>query len=264
MSARVDCSITGATATITLVNPERRNALSISMYEELGAILDELEASQTVHAVVLTGSGLSFCVGADLAAAPEKRLLRGISVSEDAARLRWASRIVEQFFRLPQPTVAAIGGACAGAGLSLAAAADFRIASEKAVFNTAFLSAGLSGDLAGIWYLTRTLGGARARELFLTPHKFDAARAQELGLVSQVVPSASLAEATAELSGALAASAPIALRAMKQNLQLAQSSSLSDYITTEVDRMVHSFHTEDAAEAAAAFLAKRPPMFSGR
>ncbi|MFC9766203.1 enoyl-CoA hydratase-related protein [Rhodococcus jostii] len=264
MSAHVHCAISGATATVTLTNPERRNALSIRMFDELGATLRELETSTTVRAVVLTGAGASFCVGADLAAPAENRSLRGDSIEGDTARLRAATQVAELLYRMPQPTVAAIGGACAGAGLSLAAATDFRIASDTAVFNTAFLTAGLSGDLAGIWFLTQALGGARARELFLTPGKFDAGRAAELGLVSAVVPSDVLAKTAAELADGLAASAPLAMRAMKQNLIQAQASPLGDYVTAEVDRMVRCFHTEDAAEAASAFLGKRRPVFSAR
>lgn len=264
MSAQVNCTITGATATITLANPERRNALSVQLFEELGAVLTELETSTSVRAIVLTGSGSAFSVGADLAASPEKRSLRGDSVEGDTARLRAATLVAERFYRMPQPTVAAINGACAGAGLSLASAADFRIAADTAVFNTAFLTAGLSGDLAGIWFVTNALGGARAREMFLAPAKFDATRASELGLVSAVVSSDVLGKSAGELADRLAAFAPVAMRAVKQNLIQAQTTSLGEYVTAEIDRMVQCFHTEDAKEAASAFLEKRPPIFSGR
>lgn len=265
MSAQVvKCSISGGIATVTLANPERRNALSLQMFAELGAALSELEKSVDVRVIVLTGSGSAFCVGADLAAAPNVRSLQGDSIEGDTSRLRASTRVAEQLYRMPQPTVAAINGPCAGAGLSLAAAADFRIASDTAVFNTAFLSAGLSGDLAGIWFVNSILGGARARELFMTPGKLDAVRAEELGLVSVVVPANGLGKAVGELADRLAASAPVAMRAMKQNLLQAQVASLGDYVGAEVDRMVHSFHTEDAKEAASSFLQKRPPVFTGR
>ncbi len=264
MSAQVNCSISGGIAAITLTNPDRRNALSVQLFEEFGAVLTELETSASVRAIILTGSGAAFCVGADLAADPEKRSLRGDSIVGDTARLRAATLVAERFYRMPQPTVAAVNGACAGAGLSLAAAADFRIASDTAVFNTAFLTAGLSGDLAGIWFVTNALGGARAREMFLAPTKFDATRAADLGFVSTVVPPDGLAKAAGELADRLAASAPVAMRAVKQNLIQAQTASLGEYVTAEVDRMVTCFHTEDAKEAASAFLEKRPPVFSGR
>ncbi|MFE5641550.1 enoyl-CoA hydratase-related protein [Rhodococcus sp. NPDC056516] len=260
----VSCSIENGIATVTLSNPERRNALSLQMFGELSETLCELEKSVDVRVVVLTGEGSTFCVGADLAAEPRLRSLQGDSVEGDTSRLRASTRVAEQLYEFPRPTIAAINGPCAGAGLSLAAAADFRIASDTAVFNTAFLSAGLSGDLCGIWFLMRMLGGARARELFLTPSKFDAQSAYRLGLVNSVVFSDELDAAVRQFADRLAASAPVALRAMKQNLIAAQTMSLSEYAGAEVAAMVRSFHTEDAREAACAFLEKRAPVFMGR
>lgn len=264
MSALVTCAIAGGVATVALNNPDRRNAMSVEMADLLGETLSEIAASPAVRAVVLTGAGSAFCVGTDLSGASGKRAMQGNSVAEDTARLRKSSRVVEQIYHLPQPVIAAINGPCAGAGLSLAAAADFRIAAGTAVFNTAFLTAGFSGDLAGIWFLTHALGGARARELFLTPGKFDAARAERIGLVSEVLPAAELAAAAGAMAERIAASAPIALRAMKANLIEAQTAALGDYVGVEVDRMVHCFYTEDAKEAASAFLEKRLPVFTGR
>ncbi|KAA0024894.1 enoyl-CoA hydratase/isomerase family protein [Antrihabitans cavernicola] len=264
MTSLIEYSVEGFTATVTLTNPDRRNALSLNMFRELSEVLSELEKSTEVRAVVLTGSGSAFCVGADLAAPPEQRSLQGVSIAGDISRLRASAHVAEQLYRMPQPTVAAINGACAGAGFSLAAAADFRIASDTAVFSTAFLNAGVSGDLAGIWFVDKILGGARTRELFMTPDKFDADRALEIGLVTGVAPATMLAEAARELADRLANSAPVAMRAMKQNVIQAQTSSLGDYIDAEVERMVRSFHTADAKEATAAFLEKRPPVFEGR
>ncbi|RFC70793.1 enoyl-CoA hydratase-related protein [Streptomyces sp. AcE210] len=264
MSAQVTCSIDGHIATITLRNTERRNALSVQLLHDLSDVLSGLEASPEVRVVVLTGSGRAFCVGADLAAPPEARSLRGDSVAGDTSRLRRACRVVQQFHQMPQVTVAVVNGACAGAGLSLALAADLRVAAESAVFNTAFLSAGLSGDLGGIWFLTRLVGAARARELFLLPGKFDAHRAAELGLVTAVGPDAALDKLTEQLTARLVTSAPVAVRAMKRNLLDATTMPLADYLGPEVDRMVGSFHTEDAREAAAAFLQRREPVFAGR
>lgn len=264
MSAQVNCSITGGVATITLTNPERRNALSVQLFQQLDATLTELATSTSVRAIVLTGAGSAFSVGADLAAEPARRSLRGDSIEGDTARLRAATQVAEHLYQMPQPTIAAINGACAGAGLSLAAAADFRIGADTAVFNTAFLNAGLSGDLAGVWFITQALGGARARELFLTPTKFDAAHAKEIGLLTSAVPPEILAKTAADLADRLAAAAPVAMRALKRNLIQAQNSSLNDYAVAEIDRMVQCFHTADAKEAAAAFLEKRQPAFAGR
>ncbi|NHP16318.1 enoyl-CoA hydratase [Rhodococcus sp. KBW08] len=264
MPSQVTCSIAREIATVTLRNTERRNALSIRLLGDLEAILTRLEADREVRVIVLTGSGSAFCVGADLAAPPELRSLRGDSVEGDTARLRAASNVAQHLHLMPQPTVAAINGACAGAGLSLALATDFRVAADTAVFNTAFLGAGLSGDLGGIWFLTHLLGSARARELFLMPGKFDVRRAAEIGLVTAVAPADGLGELTDRITARLASAAPVAVRAMKQNLLGAQALPLAEYLGVEVDRMVHCFHTDDAREAASAFLQRREPVFAGR
>lgn len=264
MSAQVSCSIVHEVATVTLDNPGRRNAVSVRLLRDLEDVLGQLEAQREVRVIVLTGAGSSFCVGADLAAPPELRSLRGESIEEDTARLRAAGHVAQRIHLMPQVTVAAINGACAGAGLSLALATDVRIASDAAVFNTAFLGAGLPGDLGGIWFLTRLLGAARARELFLMPGKFDAHLAAELGLVTEVSTAAEFGELTDRVTARLASAAPLAVRAMKQNLLAAQTMPLADYLGGEAERMVRCFHTEDAREAAAAFLERREPVFAGR
>lgn len=264
MPAQVSCSIVHEVATVTLDNPGRRNAVSVRLLHDLDGVLGQLEAHRDVRVVVLTGAGSSFCVGADLAAPPELRTLRGDSIEEDTARLRVASQVAQRLHLMPQPTVAAVNGACAGAGLSLALATDIRIASDTAVFNTAFLSAGLPGDLGGIWFLTQLLGAARARELFLMPGKFDAHLAAELGLVTEVATAAEFGELTDRIAARLAAAAPLTAQAMKQNLLAAPTLSLADYLGGEVDRMVRCFHTADAREAASAFLERREPAFKGR
>lgn len=264
MPAQVSCSIVRGVATVTLDNPGRRNAVSAPLFRDLEIVLGQLEANRDVRVVVLTGAGSSFCVGADLAAPPELRILRGDSIEADTARLRAAGHVAERLHLMPQLTVAAINGACAGAGLSLALAADIRIASEAAVFNTAFLSAGLPGDLGGIWFLTRLLGAARARELFLLPEKFDAHRAAELSLVTEVSAAAGFGELIDRVTARLASAAPLAARDMKKNLLAAQIMPLGDFLGAEVDRMVRCFHTGDAREASAAFLERRDPVFTGR
>ncbi|MEE2058580.1 enoyl-CoA hydratase/isomerase family protein [Rhodococcus artemisiae] len=265
MTGRVHCTIDGAVATVLLDNPGRRNAVSYTVFEELDTVISDLSRRPDIHVVVLAGQGTDFSVGADLAAAPENRTLRRDSVAGDTARLRQVSTTLVDFHRMPQITVAAIDGACAGAGLSLAAAADYRIASLRAVFNTAFVGAGLSGDLGGVWLINQILGGARARELFLTPGKITAVQAHRLGLVTEVVvEDVPLLDTADEFASRLARSAPLALRAMKANILQAEHVSLGDYLVTEVDRMVHTFHSDDAREAAAAFLEKRAPSFAGR
>lgn len=264
MPAGVDRAKLDGIATLTLRNEGRHNALAIDLFDDLDRELNELESTPEIRVVVITGHGSAFSVGADLAAPPGRRTLRGDSPAADLTRLRRVGRIAERLHRLPQATVAAVNGACAGAGLSLALACDLRIATETAVFNTAFLRAGLSGDLGGIWFASRLLGQARARELFLLPGRLPAREAHAAGLVTRLSAEESFAADLATLTARLAASAPRALRAMKDNLHDADSMPLAEYLDVESERMVATFHTNDAREAARAFLERRDPVFTGR
>lgn len=255
--------VDGAVAQVVLSNPGRRNAVSWPMLTALGEVVAELREREDVAVVLLAGDGTDFCVGADLAARPEQRTLRRDSIEGDTARLTAATATVTAFHRLPQVTIAAIDGGCAGAGLALALAADLRIASDRAVLNTAFVSAGLSGDFGSAWHLTQAVGPARARQLLFDPGKIPGPTAQDVGLLSRVVPAADLATEAAAWANRLASYAPLALRGAKQNLLSASGQDLDDYAPGEVDRMVATFHTHDAQEAAAAFLARRSPVFTG-
>lgn len=264
MPGTAQLHVDGAVAHLVLSNPGRRNAVSWPMLTALGEVVAELTGRADVAVVVLTGAGPDFCVGADLAAPPEQRTLRRDTAAADTERLAAVTGTAAALHRLPQVTIAAIDGGCAGAGLSLALAADLRIAAERAVLSTAFLGAGVSGDLGSAWFLTRAVGPARARQLLLDPGRTDATAALALGLVHRVVPADALADEAAAWARRIAAQAPLALRAAKQNLLAADLLDLDAYLPGEVDRMVATFHTDDAREAAAAFLERRTPVFTGR
>ena len=254
--------------TVTLNRPERRNAISWQLVQDLLAAIERARSQDGLRVLVLTGAGSAFCVGADLARVAsddprdnDTRTLRGRSVADDIERLTRASTVVEALVSFPMPTIAAINGACAGAGLALALAADIRIAAENAAFNSAFISAGVSGDFGSAWLLSRAVGDARARALLLDPAKFTAAEAFAWGLVTEIT--ADLPGRLAELSGKIAAQPPKAMRYAKQNLADAGRATLSDYLRREVPRMVDSAHSGDAKRAAQAFLEKRKPVFTG-
>jgi len=264
MTNRVVTRIENATATIEFNNPDRRNALSFDLLRELGAALTEVSSSSDVRVVILTGRGSDFCVGTDLAAPRETKTARGESVADDTERFRQINAVLNHFHHMPQVTIAAIDGGCAGAGLSLALAADLRIASTRALFNTAFLTAGIPGDLGGIWFMTRLLGGALARDLFLLPRKITAAEAHDRGLVGSVVPATELQTTARDMARRLAAVAPLALRSMKQNFLQSATTSLGDYLPAEAERVVECARSEDVWEAIAAYREKRPPVFTGR
>ncbi|PRX46678.1 enoyl-CoA hydratase [Prauserella shujinwangii] len=254
--------------TVTLNRPERRNALSWQLIEDLLAALRRARTAEGLRVLVLTGAGDDFCVGADLARVgsesardQETRTLRGRSVADDRERLAVASTVVELIESFPAPTIAAVNGACAGAGLSLALATDFRIAAPASVFNTAFVSAGVSGDLGSAWLLTRAVGSARARALLLDPAKIGAEEALAAGLVTEIA--ADLSARVGELAGKLAVQAPKAMRYAKRNLADAGRFTLAEYLEREVPRMVDCARSDDARQAARAFLEKRRPVFTG-
>lgn len=251
-------------ATVTLNRPERRNAVSWQLLVELIDALERVRVDPAVAVVVITGAGRDFCVGADLARAMsphvsdhENRTLRGISVEDDLDRLGRASLVAEILLSFPKPTIAKINGACAGAGLSIALATDYTVAASRAMINTAFVGAGVSGDLGSAWLLTRAVGTMRARALLLDPVKLTAAEAAGLGMVTEV--SSELDARVDELSRKFAHQAPLAMGYVKQNVLDAATQSFTAYLPAEVRRMVESSRSDDARAAARAFIEKRNP-----
>ena len=261
--APVLLDVADSVATITLNRPDRLNAMTPGLVGALVSALEDVAVEPTVRVVVLTGAGRGFCAGGDLEAGLSA-MVGPPPLTRQASGMRAKVRVVQLLHDLPQVTVAALNGAAAGAGLSLALACDLRVASERAKLGTAFLNAGVSGDFGGIWFATRMLGGARARELFLLPEVITAAEAARLGLVNRVFPDDTYSGELAALVRTLAARAPLALTALKENLRDAEHLDLAAYLDVETVRMVGTVATDDAAEATDAFLAKRTPRFLGR
>jgi 2-(1,2-epoxy-1,2-dihydrophenyl)acetyl-CoA isomerase len=262
MSDEVLLEARDGVAIVTLNRPDRLNAMNDGLLDRLVEVLEEVASDPSVAAVVLTGAGRGFCAGGDLAAMAE-----GASDATPEARvtsLRRHTRAAELLREMSAVTIAAVNGPCAGAGLSLAMAADLRIAGESAVFRTAFLSAGMSGDFGGSWSLTQLLGTARARELYLFDERLDAARAEHLGMVSSVVPDAELVDSARALAKRLASSAPLARAGIKANLNDAVRLSFAEMLQREAERHIRCALSDDAAEAGRAFLERRAPVFVGR
>jgi 2-(1,2-epoxy-1,2-dihydrophenyl)acetyl-CoA isomerase len=211
--------------------------------------------------LVLRGEGADFCPGADV-----KHY--GGGGAEAAGRRGWSPltefQIPVMLHEMPAVTIAAINGACAGAGFGWACACDLRIASETARFNSAFLDVGVAGDMGGPWTLPRIVGAAKARELYFMPGKFDAAEALRIGLVSKVSAASDFEADLAALTGRLAKAAPLALTTMKANFLAAEKISFSDFIALESEKHTRLFQSEDTTEAFRAFVQKRPPVFHGR
>ncbi len=165
--------------------------------------------------------------------------------------------------RLPRPVVAAIPGAAAGAGMSIALACDIRLAAERAIIVPAFANIGASGDFGGSWFLTQLVGTAKAKELYFTSPRLSSAEARDLGIVNQVMANDGFDDAALAWCRSLADRAPIAMRYMKENLNRAVTSDVETALDAEAANMVLSMSTSDHREAAAAFVEKRTPNFTG-
>lgn len=238
---------------LTLDRPERLNAITNRMVVELHDALATIARMREVRVLVLTGAGRGFCPGADI---------KHFDANEqDLATTSEHFRIPLLLHRMPQVTIAAINGACAGAGFGWACACDLRFAAQSAVFNSAFLNVASAGDMAGPWTLPRIVGAAKARELYFLADKFTAAEALTMGLVSQVFEDAAFRDRIDGVATRLAAASPHALRTMKRNFIDAEQMDLESYIQVETERHMEVMARPDAGEAFRAFLEKRPPRF---
>ena len=261
------CSVTNHVATITLNNPSKRNALSDNLTPALCRMLAETEADADVRVLVLTGANGAFCAGGDVGGMGAT--LSGGAETPDIdamiRRLRDAQNSVSlRLFEFSKPTIAALPGPAAGAGMSIALACDLRIASQDAFLAPAFGKIGLSGDFGGSWFLSRLIGPGRAKEIYFTSRRIDAQEGHALGVFNRVVAAKDLQAETVQLAGDLAQNAPIALRYMKANHNHAMSHDLPETLNTEATHMIRSMMTEDHRRAAEAFLQKRSPDFKGR
>jgi 2-(1,2-epoxy-1,2-dihydrophenyl)acetyl-CoA isomerase len=251
-------------AVVTLNRPERLNALTGGMIAGLGALLAGYAADPDIGCVVLTGAGRGFCSGGDVAAQAASAGRSTLSPERRADSLRAGMEASRLLHEMPKPTIAMVNGVAAGAGMSLALACDMRIVAESARMTVAFAKVGLSGDYGGSYFLTRIVGPSLARELYFTSEVLDSRKLAELRLASRVVPDAELEAETMALAGRMAAGPRMAWRYIKRNMKAAEDGSLSDTLDSEAFGMLRCRETEDHAEAAKAFVAKRPPVFRGR
>lgn len=257
----------GNVAVLAFNRPERRNALSEGVYAGFAEVLPRIAARSDIHVVMVTGEGEAFCSGGDVKGMNESHRApaASISVEERIQGLRSRQNIVSAALRaLPQPVVAALPGAAAGAGLSIALAADIRIAAERAVLVTAFSNIAASGDFGSSWFLPRLVGEAKAKELMFMSPRLTAREASEMGLVNVVLPNEGFEESALRWCHELAARAPIALGYIKQNVNRAGDVDLQSALDAEAVAMVRTMSTDDHKEAAAAFVEKRPARFTGR
>jgi 2-(1,2-epoxy-1,2-dihydrophenyl)acetyl-CoA isomerase len=251
---------------LTLNRPDRRNALSGAMFTALARLLDEWEAADEVGAVLLTGAGPAFCAGGDVKGFAERGGEGGghsESIEERVHRQRASQAATTgRLHAFAKPTVAALPGAAAGAGIGLALACDLRVGCERSAFVGAFAKVGLSGDYGAIWGMTRLVGPARARQVMFLGERVDAATALDWGLLNRIVPTDELQEHAVATAAALAAGPRQALASMKANLLDAEQLDLAAAMDREVPRHLACGVTDDHREAVQAFVEKRPPVFA--
>lgn len=247
-------------AIVKLNRPDRLNAISFAMFDELHALCADLARDPATRVVILTGEGRAFCSGIDL---DEAATLPEMSTTEISAKQEYWASTVAKLRALPQPIIAAINGAAAGGGLSLALAADIRIGSPQARLNAAFIRVGLtSADLGVSWALPRVVGLGRAAELMYTGRFVEADEAREIGLLNSVVPEESLLPATLELAADIASNSPHGVRFTKRALQAnVDAPSLETALELENRGQALATRTEDMVEALRAFREKRSPVF---
>jgi 2-(1,2-epoxy-1,2-dihydrophenyl)acetyl-CoA isomerase len=243
--------------TITLNRPERKNAINGTMWDELLATFREVSTDPAVRAVVLTGAGGAFCSGADLS--PDGR---GVA-KHQLVRMRDVADVALALHRIPQPTIAKVGGVAAGAGCNMALGCDLVVASDTARFSEIFARRGLTIDFGGSWLLPRLVGLHKAKELALLADIISAAEAERLGIVNRVVPAGELDAFVDDWAARLAAGPPLALSMTKKLLNDGAVMSLDQALEAEGMAQTVNFGTADTAEAMAAFLEKRDPNFTG-
>lgn len=246
-------------ATVTLNRPDALNALDTATKDALRDALQEAAADQAVRAVLLTGNGRAFCVGQDLKEHVEV-LEAGGGMTTVADHYNPVALAIAT---MPKPVVAGVNGVAAGAGAGFAFAADFRVVADTASFNTSFAGVALSTDSGMSWTLPRLVGHARAADLLFFPRAIPAVEAAALGIAHQVVPSATLPAEALALARRLAAGPTHAYASMKRALAFGAGNSLPDSLALEAELQNAAGATSDHREAVSAFLAKRPPHFTG-
>lgn len=251
---------TGPLMTITLNRPDRLNAMAPQMADEIGEAFYDLGDAR---AVLITGEGKGFCSGADLAARGEASALTSKGGSHKALQNHY-NPMINQVMRANVPVIAAVNGPAAGVGCSLALAADFTIASDKAYFLQAFVNIGLVPDGGSTWLLARAIGRARATRMMMLGEKIGAAQAEDWGLIYKAVAAEALMDEARGLAEKLANGPTQAISMMKENLNLALDGTIQQVVVREAETQRVAGASDDAKEGGMAFLQKRKAEFKGK
>lgn len=254
--------------TLTLNRPEARNAMSGDMTAALAAQLASAELDSAVRAIIITGAGKGFCAGGDVKGMASKGdgTVGDNTIDGAIHRQRVNQRATAgKLYSMPKPTIAALPGAAAGAGLSLALACDLRVMASNAIMTTAFARVGFSGDYGGTFFMSQLVGTAKARELYFLSDRVSAEQALSLGLTNWVCEPEELGAKAMEIARRLATGPTVAYRYMKENFARAASSGdVDDCLDLEATHHIHCGQTDDHKKATKAFVEKREPVFTGR
>jgi 2-(1,2-epoxy-1,2-dihydrophenyl)acetyl-CoA isomerase len=255
-------STDGGAARLTLNRPDRLNSFTVKMHEEIAAALGAVESDGSVRTLIITGAGRGFCAGQDLS---DRAVAPGGSAVDlgESVEKRY-NPLIRRLTSLPMPVVASVNGVAAGAGASLAFAADICIAARSAKFIMSFANIGLVPDSGSSWALPRLAGQARALGLALTGDPLPAETAADWGLIWKCVDDEKLAEETDALAAKFASAPTRGLAETKKLIRGASARTLSDQLDLERDRMRELGRSEDYREGVDAFLNKRKPAFRGR
>ena len=259
------CEIRDRVAIITLNRPEARNALSDQLTPALRRMISERGDDERVGSLLITGAGTAFCAGGDVKGMGDNSNKSSMSPEERTADLiDRQRRLTGALVGVRKPTLAALPGPAAGAGLAIALACDLRIAAQSAFVSAGYSRVGLPGDYGIAWLLTRTVGSPIARELMFGSDRVNSGRAERIGLFNRVVDDEQLQAEAFAWARSLAHGPAVALRHMKDNLDEAAHIDFDTALVHEARRLVETSRTEDHREAVRAFVEKRAPVFKGR
>lgn len=255
----IEYQTTGAIARIVINRPERKNALANDMRQQLTEAFRMADADDAVRAVILTGTGDTFCAGADVS----KMAPRDVKGARNNLQ-RNAHTLIRSLYHIEKPVIAAVRGSTVGIGLSMMLACDLAIVSETARFSCIFARRGLAPDSGAVFFLSRLIGLARARELVFSTRFFSAQEAVDWGIVNRVVPDTDLESVVQELAESMAAQPTYALAMAKKMFQFSHEPTLDHFLEYEALMQPQIHQTQDYREGIASFQEKRPPRFVGR
>lgn len=257
-----DLTIDGHTAVITLNRPDRLNALSVELRDELSAALKIVHDNDDVRVAVLTGAGRGFCSGADLSGFSGEAA--ELTQNEQLDEFGWVGRQAMSVYRLDKPVIGAINGVAAGAGMSLAMSCDVRVGSENSRFKSVFIERNLSPDSGLSFFLPRVVGQSRAADIIYTSRAVDAEEAHRLGMLDRLVAHDRLLDTALEMAAQMAQWPPLALRSSKRVLQHNLEVGLEDALRYEMSGLGFARRAKnDARESLASFREKRKPTYTG-